>query len=811
MNAVGPVIMYGPSNNTGETGYPSIAGDTSSVRLNGDRYVSGAIRYTDDVVTRDSLHLVVVRSPHAHALIRSIDKSRALAMAGVHAVMTGEDIAPLIGELVTRIPPRLSGTPHALTLPCMAVRLVRYCGEPVALVVAESAESARVASASIEIDYQVLPAMLTLEQALAPGARAQHADLPSNVAMQSVVTEGDARAAMASAVHVVEGRIRMGRGSAVPLEPRSCVASWDLQSRRLMVRAAVQQPHALRAALALQLQLVEDDIHVVTPPLGGAFGFKFIGSPEESLTCLMALRLQRTVRWVESRADSLLVGGREYEIGYRVGVDAQGCVLGLTVGLDANIGALTATPGPLMPAVAAATFPGPYKILNFEVQWRAVMTNKGPWNGARGFGKEATCLVLETAMDDIARRLGVSPLEIRKRNLLQPEDFPHRTATMTVDSGDYQRALDMVVDLSGYAARGSRSEDDSRKRIGYGLAFELTPEGSDAGGTQSRGFETATVRLDTSGRATVLTGVTSPGTGSETAIAQLVAAQIGIPTAYVRVVQGDTDLTPYGSGTFSSRAVLAGGTAAWLAAADIRSKLARTASVLLKVPLEDIEVVHGHYQVVGDPERALSVGALALAVRTLGSALPGLGDPQLEVTRTYGPNNLQSIPDDSGRLQPYPTYSYSVHVAEVEVDVETGFTQLRNLSAVHDCGVVINQPLVEAQFHGAIAMGVGMALSEEERYDDAGRPIDDSFKKYLLPRMKDLPILRIGHLVSPSPFTALGTKGAGESGVGGACAAVVAAIRDAVGGLSPLPVHIPLTPPRVLELMDHGAARRGSA
>jgi carbon-monoxide dehydrogenase large subunit len=785
---------------------------TSAARLQGDRYVGGAIRYTDDVAAAGSLHLVFLRSPFAHALIRSIDKSVATSMPGVHAVMTGEDVRPLIKDLTCRTPARLSGTPAPLTVPCLTTGHVRYWGEPVAMVVAVSAQGAHAAAEAIRVDYEVLSPLLTVEDALAPGAKLQHPDLPRNTAMESAVREGDPEAAMARATHVVEGRIRMGRSSAIPLELRSCVAAWDPEARRLLVRAAVQQPHAFRAALAQQLALAEDDIHVVTPPLGGAFGFKFMGFPEEPLTCLMALHLQRPVRWAESRADSLLVGGREYEIGYRMGLDAMGSVLALAVDIDANTGALAATPGPMMPLVAGATFPGPYRIRNLNVQWRAVMTNKGPWNGARGFGKELTCLVLETAMDDAARRLRMSPLEIRKRNLLQPEDFPHRTSTMTVDSGDYQRALDMVVALSGYESRLDKLPSGTEgRRTGYGLAFELTPEGSDAGGTQSRGLETATVRVDTSGRATVLTGVTSPGTGSETAIAQLVASQLGVATQHVRVVQGDTDLTPYGSGSFSSRAVMVGGTAAWLAAGDLRDKLIQVAAVLLKVPSEDIEVVDGRYRPAGDPDRGMTVAALAHALRTLGSALPGLGDPQLEATRTYGPENLQPIPDEAGRLQPYPTYSYSVHVAEVEIDLETGFTKLRNLSAVHDCGVVINQPLVEAQFHGAIAMGVGMALSEEERYDAVGRPVDDSFKKYLLPRMKDLPMFRIGHLVSPSPFTALGTKGAGECGVGGACAAVVAAIRDAVDDAKPLPVHIPMTPPRVLGLIDHAALGRQAA
>jgi carbon-monoxide dehydrogenase large subunit len=457
-----------------------------------------------------------------------------------------------------------------------------------------------------------------------------------------------------------------------------------------------------------------------------------------------------------------------------------------------------------MPAVAAATFPSGYDVTDLEIRWRAVMTTKGPWNGARGFGKEATCLVLETAMDHVARVTGLDPAEVRRRNLLTAEQLPRRTSTMTIDSGDYHRALAMVLDLAGYEELRSRQRAqpaDTVERIGIGVGFELTPEGIDYAGSLSRGFETATVRLDTSGHVTVLTGVTSPGTGSETAIAQLAAAALGVPVATVRVVQGDTDRTPFGSGSFSSRAVMTGGTAAWLAARDLRATLDQSAAALLGADVEDIRAADGLFWVDGDPARAIPVGPLSGAMRTLGDALPGVGGLQLESTRTYGPQNLQSIPDQDGRLQQYPTYSYSAHVAAVRVDVETGVVALERLAAVHDCGTVINQDLVDAQLHGAVAMGVGIALYEEETFTPDGVPASTDFKRYLLPRRQDLPVLRTDHLESPSPFTELGTKGAGEGGVGGSAAAIAGAVRDAIGAAG-RPVTTPLTPARVLAGID---------
>ena len=796
----------------------AISGDAPAPRrLNGDRYVTGSVRYLGDFVESGQLHIAFLRSPHSHALIESIDVTKARNAPGVRAVMTGEDLTASMGHLVCRIPIALTKTKVSLSIPCLPTRHVRYHGEPLALVVAESELAARRASSLIEVNYEVLEPMLDVESATAPGACLQHAMLPSNVVMASAVVEGDP-AALESADRIFEGRVSIGRSSAVPLETRGCIAAWSKETQRLVVKAAVQQPHGLRASLAAQLGLPESDIQVITPALGGAFGFKFIGLAEEPLTCLMALVLKQPVRWIESRAEALTVGAREYEMFYRIGVDAGARISALHVRFDANIGALCATPGPVMPIVAATTFPGPYHVPNLSVQWRAVMTNKGPWNGARGFGKEATCLLLETALDHVARALNLDPAEVRRRNLLRPEQFPHRTTTMTIDSGDYQRALDMVLSLSGYAQKREQqraSLERSQARAigertskGLGIGFELTPESSDAAGTLARGFETATVRIDTSGYCTVLTGVTSPGTGSETAIAQMVASELGMPAHHVRVIQGDTDATPYGSGSFSSRAVLVGGTAAWLAARDLRRKLVTTAAVLMNVDESEIAVGEGRYCVVREPARAITLGRLALALRTLGSAMPGISEPQLEATRTYGPENLQSIPDEAGRMQIYPTYSYSVHVAEVEVDMDTGVTRLINLSAVHDCGTVINQDLVDAQLHGAIAMGVGMALTEEERYDKKGRPIDRSFKTYLLPLIKDLPSIRVGHLASRSPFTTLGIKGAGESGVGGSAAAVANAIRDALGDADAVAVALPKTPARVLARIDQVARVR---
>ncbi len=528
--------------------HPVAVASSSAARLGGSRFVRGAVRYLDDETPHDCLHVAFVRSPHAHAALLGVDSTAVERLPGIRAVLDGATARGLIGELMCLAHPMFTGLDAPIPLPCIAIERVRFAGEPVALVVAETEQQARRAASLVQLSYEPLAPLIDLDDALAPGAATLYPPLTSNVLMAGVIADGDVDAAMACAERTIEGRVELGRGNAVPLEPRGCIAVWDTEENRLLVRASVQQPHMLRADLARLLALPESDIRVVAPALGGAFGFKFIGSPEEPLTCLMARRLGQPVRWVETRAEALLTGAREYRASYRVGYDGAGRVTALSVDLDANVGALSATPGLLMPSVAAATFPGGYDLADFAVRWRTVVSNKGPWNGARGFGKEATALVLESALDDVARDLGIDPVDVRRVNLLRSEQMPHRTASMTIDSGDYHAAVDLALSLAEYDEARARQRDQdpaSPVRLGIGVAFELTPEGMDFAGSPARGSETSTVRLDTTGYVTVLCGATSPGTGSETAIAQLVAERIGVPAT----TSGWSRATPTGHRT----------------------------------------------------------------------------------------------------------------------------------------------------------------------------------------------------------------------------------------------------------------------
>jgi len=773
-------------------------------RLDGERFVRGAVRYLDDEVPPNCLHLAVVRSTVAHARILGLDAFVATSVPGVRAILTGAEAATTIKDLIALPSGVVPGLEGPVTVSCLAVDRVRYFGEPLAVIVADTERTAQRAAELVEVSYEPLPPLLELNEALSADAPPLHPQLRTNLLMGGVVAEGDVETALAQAPHETSGCVHMGRGNAVPLEPRGCIAEWDDGEGRLLVRAAVQTPHRLRADLARLLDLAENDIRVVAPPLGGGFGFKFVGTPEEPLVCLMALKLRRPVRWVESREESLLIGAREYHARYRVSFDDSGRMTGLAVDLDANVGALAATPGIGMPSVAASCFPGGYDITDYSVNWRVVLTNKGPWNGARGYGKEIATLVLEAAADDIARALDLDPVDVRRRNLLHSDQLPHPTAMMTIDSGDYHRVLDRALEIADYSGvRERQSQEQTRpRRTGIGIAFELAPEGRDPAGNVSRGSETATVRLDTSGHATVLTGVTSPGTGSETAIAQLVAERLGIAVEDVRVVQGDTDRTPYGGGSFSSRAVLAGGTAAWKAADKLRHTLVQAAALHLGCPENMVAVGDGTYHISGSPGQFVAVPVLAGEMRRFGSARPGLNAEVLEATETYMPGNLQAVPDSAGRVQQYPTYSYGVYVAEVDVDIETGCVVVERLSAVHDCGTVINPRMVDAQVNGAIAMGIGVALYEEEIYTPQGQPLSTDFKRYMLPRLAEMPNITLEHIETPSPFTLLGTKGAGESGIGGTIAAIVGAVRDAIGGHRETALITPMTPARILTQID---------
>ena len=776
---------------------PAVKGSGAARRRRGDVFLTGRATYVADIELEGAVHLAILRSPVAHARIVDVDLAAARAMPGVVAALDGREAARLAGPLPHFVDPATFGG-RTVDIRCLALDEVRYVGEPVAAVVAETLLDAEEAVARIDVRYEELPAVLDAEAALEPGAPSSVSAWPDNVLMSGVYEDGDAAARIAAAPHRLDGELRIGRSSTQPMETRGYVADWDARAQRLTLHGSCQNPHPLRTVLANCLGLVEDQVRVVVPDVGGAFGLKMHGHPEEPLVCVLSRLVGRPVRWIEPRSDCLLVGGRQQLHRFAAGFDDDGVVLGLRDELIADVGALGAAPGWGMAYLTALTFPTGYRIPDCEARFTIVATNKSPWNASRGYGKEATNLVMERVMDLVAAELGLEPAEVRRRNLIRADEFPYKTSGgLNIDSGDYHAVLEKalaVIDEPAQRARQSELRADGR-HVGIGLAFELTPEAGGTPGTLVGGFDSSTVRVSPSGAVTVLTGVTTPGGGNDTGIAQIVAGELGVDPAKIAVIQGDTDRCPFGFGNFSGRSMVVGGSAAALAARDIAATLRGVAGRLLSSAPDDVVLADGFARTAAGQ---LSFEEVVLHVYTDAFGVARDVEVPLESTRTYRPDNLTFVPDERGRAQTYPTYSNAVHACVVEVDAETGCVSVERYGVAHDCGTIINPTLVEGQMHGAVAMGIGAALSEVLVHDASGALSSDALKSYVLPRASDLPEIEVVHHVTPSPFTLLGTKGAGEAGLGGAMAAVANAVADALSPLGARVTEVPLTPPAVL-------------
>jgi carbon-monoxide dehydrogenase large subunit len=769
--------------------------------------VTARVTYFADVNVPHTTHLALVRSRHPHARILSVDSGAAQRMPGVVRVVTAADLAG-IGPIPHNVDPAGVGGQHA-DVPVLPADTVLYAGQPVAAVVAETVGDALAAAAAVHVEYEPLPVVLDPAEALAECAPVLVPGWRDNVIASGEFVDGDPDAALASATHVIEGEVRIQRATSAPIETRGYLASWDTRSERLTLWATAQNPHQLRWEIATALGLAEHRIRVIAPRPGGSFGLKMHGYPEEILVCALSRMLGRPVRWVEDRAGCMRVGAREHTASYRAGFDADGHVRGLQVSVTGNLGAPAALPGWGQTFVGSATLPNGYRVADSRIRWQAVATNKAPWNGARGYGKEIASLAMEHLMDRVADVTALDPAEVRRRNFVRRDEFPFDTATgLRLDSGDYHGLLERALDAAGYEAQRvaqQQARADGRL-VGIGLGFEVVPESVDLPGSLVSGADTSTVRMDPSGHVTVLTGVTSPGGGSDRGIARLVGIELGVDPAEITVVQGDTDLCPYGFGNLSSRSLVAGGGAAVLAARDIAEKLRTVAAATLEADAGRIVLAGGMASVVDEPERAVPLGAVAGAVHTLGYILALGIDPSLESTRTYRPGNIRHLPDEKGRIQPFSTYSNALHVAVVEVDPETGELAVPRYVVAHDCGWVVDEALVEGQLHGAVAMGMGLVTGEELAYTDDGHPVAAGFKTYLMPRITDLPPIELVHQETPSPFTLNGAKGAGEIGVGGAVSALVNAVNDALRPRGVRLDRLPLSPPTVLAALDQ--ARR---
>ncbi|HXG04158.1 MAG TPA: xanthine dehydrogenase family protein molybdopterin-binding subunit, partial [Candidatus Binatia bacterium] len=752
----------------------------------------GRGRYVDDLVLPRTAALAVIRSPYAHARIVRIDTSRAAAMPGVIAVVTPTDLEGQVEpEPAIGIPP----TARRPQRPLLA-SVARYVGEPVAAVVAEDRYLAADASAQVTVDYEPLPVVSDPEAALAPGAPRVHPDFPDNVAMRWDWQHGDVDAAFARAHRVVTLRLEHPRVAAVPLEPRGCLAEW--RNGMLTVWAGTQTPHRLRSGLAQMLRLSEAAVRVVAPHVGGGFGCKIGFYVDEALCAWAARRFERPVRLVLTRREDFLATtqGRGQINEVQAAVDAQGIVLALRCRTVADLGAYLEALTPYPGMLTGRLLTGPYRIPAAAYELVSVFTNRMATAPYRGAGRPEATYLLERLMDAIARELSLDPVEVRRRNLLRPEDFPYRAPSgLRYDSGRYEEALDRALahlDYEGFRTLQRRARAEGRY-LGCGVSTFMETAGVGPSRTSPMpGWESGTVRIEPSGKVTVLTGTSPHGQGLETAFAQIVADLLDVDLHDVTVLHSDTAAVSVGVGTFGSRSIAVGGAALAVSVRKVLDKARQIAAALLEAAPEDVVYRDGAFGVRGTPGRSVRLADVAAAAHAARMLPPGL-EPGLEATTVWDPENF--------------TYPSGTHVAVVEVDVDTGQVRLLRMVAVDDCGRVINPLLVEGQIHGGLAQGIGPALGEQVVYDDAGQCLSASLMDYPAPRADGLPAFELDRVETPTPVNPLGAKGCGEAGTIGSTPAVVNAVLDALAPLGVTHLDMPLTPERVWAAIQ--AARTG--
>jgi len=764
------------------------------------RLLTGRALFVDDVALPGMLHAALLRSAHAHGRIRSIDASRAREMPGVVAVYTAADLGEYWkpGPLLVSPPPVPGAVFHARTQVPFAKDKVRHVGEPLALVVAESRYLAEDALAAVAVDIEPLDAVVDLERALAPGAPLVHDDLDSNLAAHLVQGRGDWEAARSAAHLLITRRLAYDRGAAAALEARAVVAEWDARAERLTVWDTTQAPIPIRNGLASMLGLSEHQVRVVAPFVGGGFGPKIMMFyPEEVLVPWAALRLGRPVKWTSDRAEDFVSTTQERLQLHdaALALDRDGRILGLADTFLHDTGAYDPY-GLTVPLNSQANALGLYRVPAYRSELRAVFTNKPIVTPFRGAGRQHGTFVIERLLDLGARELGLDPVEIRRRNLLAPDEFPVRQGIvyqdfteLIYDSGDYAPLVDRALELVGYE-RFVAEEQPRRRAAGRrsGVGVVAYVEGTGIGP-----FEGARVQVQTGGKVTVATGVGTQGQGHYTSFAQIAADALGVAVAEVEVVTGDTDVFHWGTGTFASRGAVVAGSAVHAAATAVAAKARELAARLLEVDEGEIELAGGEARSRHDPSRAIGLGELARKANPLRGAVTGGAEPGLEATRYFGPER--------------GTTAAGVHAMIVDVDPETFAVAIEKYVVVHDCGRVLNPLIVDGQIHGGVAQGIGNAFYERLVFDEGGQLLNGSFMDFLIPTALEVPPIEVAHLETPSPLNPLGTKGAGEAGAIPTGALFAQAVENALAieGLELL--EIPLSPSRLFEIVREARRR----
>ncbi|MGE0626603.1 MAG: molybdopterin cofactor-binding domain-containing protein [Hyphomicrobiaceae bacterium] len=765
-------------------------------RLEDAHLLTGRGRFVDDVVPPGALVASFVRSPHAHARVRTIDVAAALQVPGVVAVLTAKDLPqPAASERMPMLVPNVA-IKALRTQHCLAVDEVCYVGQSVAAVIAENRYQAEDAAALVEVDYDVLPAISDLSKALEADAPVAHADLENNLASAFQMAYGDVDAAFGNAAHVLEEKLFVHRGGGMAMETRGVVAAYDPLADTLSVWAGTQTPHIARRMLADQLGLNPEQIRYSAQDVGGGFGPKAIFYPEETAIAAAAMRVGRPVKWTEDRREHFMCATQERDQYWDVAIaiDKDGRILGVRGNMLHDTGAFVPW-GIIMPYIAAATMPGPYIVPAYRLDVKVALTNKVATTPVRGAGRPQAVFAMERLIDRVAQKLGIDGAEIRRRNFIRPEQMPYAVGLtfrdgkpLIYDSGDYPRGQAEALSLAAYDEFRDR-QDKAREEgryIGIGIANYVE-------GTGLGPFEGVTVRVLQTGKVAVATGATNQGQGTRTTLSQIVADAIGCRIEDIVFTLGDTARIANGVGAFASRQAANAGPSAQIAGKAVRSQIVSMAARALEVPEVDIDVEDGRAIAKSGNKPILGFGDLA----RMAQGMPGFSFVEgqqagLEHTAYFTP--------------PQAAYCSGCHVAEVEVDPATGAVKILRYSVAHDAGNLINPLIVDGQVQGALAHGIGNALMEWMKYDADGQPQSINFAEYLIPGAYDVPGCAIAHVETPSPLNPLGVKGAGEGGTIPAPAAIVAAIEDA---LSPFGVRFqqsPLTPQNIVAALKSAAA-----
>lgn len=763
------------------------------VRKEDKRFITGKGRYVDDIKLTGMTHAYFIRSPHAHAKVKRIDSSAALNMPGVVAVLTGQQLVDdKVGNLICgwAITSK-DGSPMKMgAWPAMAPETVRFVGQAVAVVIAESKNLARDAAEAVVVDYEELPAVADMQAAIKPGAPQLHPEAPGNQVYDWVIgDEGATDAAFAKAANVVKLDVTNNRLAPNAMEPRAAIGDYDAAEEHFTLYTTSQNPHVARLVLSAFYNIApEHKLRVIAPDVGGGFGSKIFIYPEEMVALWASKKVGRPVKWTGDRTEAFLTDahGRDHITHAEMAFDANNKITGLKVKTYANFGAYMSLFSSSVPTYLYATLlSGQYNIPAIHAEVIGVYTNTTPVDAYRGAGRPEASYLVERLMETAARQLNVDPAQLRRTNFIT--QFPHQTPViMAYDTGDFNASLDAAmkaIDYAGFPARKAKAKADGKLR-GIGVSCYIEACGiapSKAVGSLGAGvglWESAEVRVNPVGTIEILTGSHSHGQGHETTFCQLVAERLGIPISQVSIVHGDTDKVQFGMGTYGSRSAAVGLTAILKAMEKMESKAKKIAAHALEASEADIVIENGEFKVTGT-DKAIALPMVALAAYTAHNLPEGM-EPGLKESAFYDPTNF--------------TFPAGAYICELEVDPGTGKTSFVNFVAADDFGRLINPMIVEGQVHGGLVQGIGQALLEHAIYDANGQPVTASFMDYAMPRADDVPSFNLSHTTTLCPGNPLGIKGCGEAGAIGASAAVINAITDAIGKNN---LEMPANPDRV--------------